>query len=464
MSVKVINGIGYSELTGTQYINMAAVKTTQDTINNPITPTIPQDRMPSMPWSPWGTNNLQPQEMAEDIKTCGILNSIIDGKARFAMCQGMVPAIVKRDEKTGQQIIDKYINDAEIEDFLDNNNQFFQLYGWMKDLVGYGQCVARIGLNRKKSPKITRFLRDDVTEYRSSKKNAKRIIPSIWLSAEWARVRGKDDPKVIEVPLLDPNNPALDLQKKVSAGSGNQFAITFRYPDWTKHYYSDPLWWACLKWVKIAQGVPEMKAAIFENSIHVKYVVVIYEKYWEKAFGADNWKNYSDKEKEEKINKVYDDIDQFLVGSKNAYKSVFTTGYRDQDGNEWQDIKIIPVEDYMKDGKLLPDSAAANSEIAFAMHYNNAIIGGNQPAGPYEKTQGGSNVRESVLLQIILHEIERQYVRCIMNVIAHFNGWKEKFPGLQFIIPATILTTLDTGGSTKPITTGSQQNKEDGAD
>lgn len=95
------------------------------------------------------------------------------------------------------------------------------------------------------------------------------------------------------------------------------------------------------------------------------------------------------------------------------------------------------------------------------MHFNNAIIGGNQASGLYEQSQGGSNVRESVMLQVMLHELERQNVRRVMMVIAYFNGWKKKYPGLDFIIPATLLTTLDTGSSTKTAVTGPAKVKPD---
>lgn len=204
-----------------------------------------------------------------------------------------------------------------------------------------------------------------------------------------------------------------------------------------------------------------MKAAIFQNSIHVKYVVIIYEGYWTKAFGATVWKKYTEKQKDDARQKLYDDIDKFLVGSKNAYKSVFTSGYRSPDGKTYTDIEIKPVEDTQKDGKLLPDSAAANSEIAFAMHYNNTILGGNQVQGPYDKGSGGSNIRESILLQVIHHELERQNVRRNLMVPARFNGWTETYPGLDFVIPATLLTTLDTGSGTKPVVTGETKKKEE---
>jgi hypothetical protein len=70
-------------------------------------------------------------------------------------------------------------------------------------------------------------------------------------------------------------------------------------------------------------------------------------------------------------------------------------------------------------------------------------------------------VRESLLMQVIIHEVERQQIRQMLNVVKFFNKWNEKFPGLEFIIPATLLTTLDTGAGSKQVMTGDAKPKDD---
>lgn len=442
--------IGYRQSSATMFVNMDGIIKTSEL--GEMQSTIPPDRMPTMPWSPWGTNNLLPQQLTQDISATGILNSIIDGKARFALCQGMVPAIVETNDE-GQRVIKKYINDPEIKAFLDDNNAFFQAFGWMKDQIGFAQGVARFLLNKGRD-KIVAFQRHDVTEMRLQKKDpATGKIANAFFSADWACVRGKGDKKnLITIPLLDENNPLADLISRKN--QSNEFCLVFRYPGWGTHYYSMPMWYAAYKWVKIAQGVPEMKAALYANTMVLRYMVVINEGFWAKRFG-DDWDDYTEEKQEEKRNAFYDEVNDFLVGAKNAHKSIFVNGYRDPiTGNTWQDVEIKPIEGETVGDAYLPDSAAANSEIAFALLFNPAIIGASMPSGPYSNSQGGSNVRESVLLQIILHELERNHIQRVMGLIARFNGWVDKYPGLEFVIPATVLTTLDTGGSTKPVAMG----------
>lgn len=461
MSVHLKNGIGFSTKSGALFIDAGSASPTpaRKVTNVPI-----DDNEKALPWARWGRDNRLPFTMFQDIETCGILNSIIDGKARFAVNNGILPAIVHY-EKNGQMVVDDIVMAPEIQDFLDDNNHFFHCYAWMKDQCAFGNGVARFMLSGARD-KIASFQRDDVTEMRYQKQDATGRINNIYLSAHWEKVSSVNDNRIITVPLLNWNNPLRDLQERVSGSKNVEFAMTFKYPGWGKKYYSTPLWYAAHKWVKIAQGVPEMKAAMFENNFRPKYMVVISEKYWERVFlDEKEWDDYTDVQIAEKKNKVYDDIDEHLAGNHNAYKTIFVDGYYSPDGKLIPEIEIKPIDDTTKQGELLPDSAAANSEIAFATLFNPAIIGANMPSGPYTNSQGGSNVRESTLIQVIIHELERQNVRRIFNVIKRFNGWDKQYvtnekQRLEFIIPATIPTTLDTGSNVKPMVTGASPAQE----
>jgi hypothetical protein len=458
-------GISYYTDSAAQIIDLgAAMAATAAAVPaKPIQPTIPPDLMNAYPWALWGKNNLLPQEMLHDIETTGILSAILDGKARLATCQGIVPVII--GESGGQKIIEKVVLDAEINDFLELNNHFIQTYGLIRDSLGFGRPLARIGLT-KKGDKIATYQRDDITETRLQKKNAKGIIENVFYSACWNLVRGADDKKnLFSVPLLNPNNPTRDLQDKLKAGDKRrEFAITVPSTAWGKQYYPAGSWIPAYKWVKIAQSIPDLKAALFKNTMRVKYVVVIQEKFWENRFTAERWIKFNEKEQEEARQKVYDEINEYLAGGENAGKSLFVTGYRDREGRTWADIEIIPVEDTTKPGEYLPDSAAANSEIAIATNWNNAMSGGNQKTGLYSENQGGSNIREASTLAVILAEKERQEVRAMMNFFKYFNGWNATYKNLDFVIPGTILTTLDSGAGSKQIVNGAAAPQKKGND
>lgn len=463
-SVVMKNGIGYSEASGARFIDeslvmgkVAAAKDMQPASPSPQTK--PYNDSPALPWSPWGKNNLLGTEMAADIKKTGVLNGIIEGKMRFTMNQGILPAIVSYD-KAAMPVVEKILYGTPINTFLRDNNMFFTAAGLAKDYIGFNRSIARLGLNRK-GTEITQLRRADVSEARMSKKDGHGNIRNVWYSADWSKIRGEDQGDVFSEPLLDPHNPYQDLHDRIDGGDKKRwFSMMVSHPGWQEQYYPTPLWMTQVLWVKIAQAVPEMKAIMFENNIRVKYIVIIYQSFWTESFG-DEWDGYTDEQRAAKRKQVFEDIDNFLVGSKNAYKSVFTTGYRDSEGRTYANIEIKPIDDTTVQGELLPDSAAANSEIAFSMLWNLAITGGTQKAGQYQGNEGGSNVRESSLMQVILHEVERQVIYSIMNVIARFNGWDVKYPGLDWIIPTTILTTTDTGGGTTVAMTGDKKTEKD---
>jgi hypothetical protein len=137
-------------------------------------------------------------------------------------------------------------------------------------------------------------------------------------------------------------------------------------------------------------------------------------------------------------------------------------------------VQVEAIDDKFTDGKWLPDSAAANSEILFALNMNPALMGAGQPGGAYSNNAGGSNVRESYLVQMMLLDAERKMNTRLMNVVKKFNGWAARLekettvttsstdalgttssttrtytPRLVFRFQSGLLTTLDTGKSTK---------------
>jgi hypothetical protein len=152
---------------------------------------------------------------------------------------------------------------------------------------------------------------------------------------------------------------------------------------------------------------------------------------------------------------------------------MFTGGFADpvNNGKFTPFVDIQAIDDKIKDGKYLPESGAANSEILFALMVNPALMGAGNPGGKaYGDTSGGSNVRETFLVQIMIMEAERRLNSSVFNVVKKFNGWNDRLeiartissgvgqntpqsriikPRLVFRFPTGLLTTLDTGGSLK---------------
>jgi hypothetical protein len=94
----------------------------------------------------------------------------------------------------------------------------------------------------------------------------------------------------------------------------------------------------------------------------------------------------------------------------------------------------------------LSTSAAANSEMLFSQMVNPSVMGAGMPGGPYAGNAGsGSNIRESLMVSLVLSYIERQQILNPVKLMFQFNGYKN----IDFKYNNVVLTTLDKGKSTE---------------
>jgi hypothetical protein len=432
------------------------------------------------PWSPWGGNNLMPKEIADDIENCGVLAAALDAKARIGTGKGIEPFLLM-DIKDGKEQLE-WVNDPEILDWLELNDSFSYGLDSSYDTHTYGWSCGSYILNRGRN-KIYRVKRHDVYEARLEKMDQRTgIINNMYLCADWGFAPGTayDPTKQARIALLEEGNELGDLEMRVA---NNKLGLEYGFMNRTlrngRKYYPIPLYRSSKIWIKIARSVPLDKIAMFKNQITIKYVVVIHPKFWEDKFGQLDWNKYTPEEKTRKREEYYDKIDGWLTGTDNAYKSLFTGGFLNEETGKFTPyVEVQEITDKLKDGKFLPDSGAAVSEILFALMINPALMGAGSPNGgqAYGSQSHGSNVRETYLSTIMLMESERRQNASVFNVVKKFNGWSKRLevkrtfvptvplgaptpeskiitPRLVFRNPAGILTTLDTGKSTKSETT-----------
>ena len=404
-------------------------------------------------WAKWGTDNLLCDNLATKLRKTGVLNAGIKAKARIALGKGIVPALLIGREKDGTELLD-FIHDAEIEDFLELNNDFFNSLHSIKDMIGYAWTHQRIYLSNDMT-KIASFKTDDVVKCRMAKKNpATGEIEYTFYSPCWHKQFNVDDKaKYKKIPMLRENSEWQDLVERLEEGSEQkEFSIISRGDLDGQEYYPYPLWYSVYDWVDLAIRIPAMKIAMFNNQMSIKYLVKINTKYFER--GDAKWGTYSSEEKQAKFKAKVDEINTHLVGNEKAYKSISVQSYVDpQSGQEISDISIEVLDDKVKEGKLLPDSSASDKQILFSLMMNPTIMGANTIGGAEGGAGSGSDIREAYLVQIMLMEAERRMNSKIFNVVKRFNKWADKYHGknLVFRYPNLILTTLDKGGSTAPV-------------
>jgi hypothetical protein len=417
-------------------------------------------------WSPWGDDNQEPERMKDDIENCGVLGAGIQSKVRMAVGNGIYAALVVDTDSDGNETLE-WVNDAEINNWLEFNNSFLYSISNIYNILGYGWGCTQLMLNKGRNY-INKIRPTDTFTVRLEKKNlSSNTIDNIYLCSDFSQVATFDEKKVRKVPVLEENYELSDLLNRTS---GFEFAVLHRLLINGRQYYPRPLWKAAQAWVKISRSIPAMKEALHKNAMSIKYVVIIADHYWEK-----NFKGFKDKSQEDKaaiFKNKYSEIDQWLTGESNAGKSIVTGNYYDMKSKEYiDDIKITVIDEKWKDGKMLPDNAAADKQILFSMFFNPAIWGGNLLGdGASGGAGSGSDIREAYLVQLMLMQMERMLNLQIFNIVKHYNGWAKRLevarnitkpdgttttitPHLVFRYKTAILTTLDTGKSTKQATT-----------
>lgn len=415
-----------------------------------MTPPAPSDDNVSGDVAYWGSNNKLPQEMTLDIERTGVLVAGIEAKSRIAIGKGPTPALVVSLGKDGYEELE-FPNDPEISDWLEMNNALSNSLATVKDLFSYGNAWSSALFNSDRSYMMG-YKRLDATEVRFEKWNkASGRIENILLSSDWDRYNVANENKefVKKIALLNRDYPLLDLRSRTS---GNHFAFCMQYALSGRKYYAPSPWYSAMKWVKICQGVPEMKSAMFKNQMNIKYLIEVHPDFW-KEYDAQ-YATADPQGKQAIKQRFYEAVEKHLVGGDNSFKSIWSVLKENKINGDIDGLlKITAVDDKIKDGKLLPDSAAANIEILLPLMINSALLGVDMPGGgAYSGGAGsGSNIREAFLVQVMLVEQERNENSTIFDTAKHVNGWAKRYPGKRLVLryPNQILTTLNTGANTQ---------------
>jgi hypothetical protein len=471
MSIEFVQDIGYSSRTNAAYI---VPQTGGDSTARPNI-SVPKETNPNpTPYAYWGTNNDLPIKMGEDIEACGVLYAGLDAKARIAVGKGPKPFLLTNVDKEGKEDLEAVL-DREIGDWMDVNDSFSLSINSMFDKLGYGWNAYQVLLSRNRQ-RINRVFRTDVYTCRLEKMDKNGFINNLYIGSDWQYNTSVESDYIKKVPLLEQSNEFAELS---SLNAGYEFSMINRQLRNGKIYYPSVLWHAAKGWVDQAKSIPKLKNALMNNQITVKYLITISEQYWRRIHKM--WDTYGPEKKQQVIKDKLDEIDKYLAGVDNQYKSITAMKYVDPVTKvEVSDITIEVIDDKIKDGKLLPDSQAGNSEILFALQINPALVGAGQPGGAYSNNAGGSNIREAYLVQMMMTEWERQDGIKILNLVKNYNGWADRLevertmvampepsapgqqpaqdirhtekkitPRLVFRHPSGLLTTLDTGKSTK---------------
>jgi hypothetical protein len=245
---------------------------------------------------------------------------------------------------------------------------------------------------------------------------------------------------VEEVPLIDSYWSTDQVKQYCKENNIKKFIRPVFYPLIDEAFYPKSEWHAVVEsgWLDVANSVPALKKALFNNQMTIKYLVEIHEMYFEKIY-MENWIKFTPDERKSIRNAVIDTINESLSGNDNAGKAIQSMKFL-VDGKEISAITITEIDDKLKDGSYLPEAEAANSEVLFALGVDPSLIGAGIPGGKLG-AGSGSDKREAFTILSALFKTNRETTLEVYDFIAQYNGWDTT---IRAAFENTILTTLDS--------------------
>lgn len=392
----------------------------------------------------WGKANKFPQVAAETIAGTSVLNTGLKFLRSLTVGQGIYACEVTGYDAHGNEQLAP-VQDKDVEELVGCRMFRRYLEKASRDYFKFGSAFAQLLPNDKGEIVGLQAINAMYSRYTLPDEfgRCKAVITGDWPLNAPLRTNNY---KVYDVlPDTDPDGEfgVMDLK-------GIQKPVIYPIRDsWSNdELYAEPVWLPAyyLGWVEIAHQVPKFLRKAYENQATWKWHVQIPYSYWDRKFPVED---YEPDERKRKIQGFMDQVEQNLCGTANAEKPLFTHyAVNEANGKIEEEWKITALDNKYKGGENLVTSAAANSEILFALMVNPNVFGAGMPGGTYAGNQGGSNIREAFLVNIANAWIDRQ---CLLDPIQLI--LQQKFgKSVQLRFRNTVLTTLDAGkGTTKTL-------------
>lgn len=390
----------------------------------------------------WGKNNNYPQEVLKQVRLNGSASSGLRflRKSHYGNGLVLVRDVANEQGKKETQMVEL----AEVEDiqlfFMNSQmNRFWK--ETIADLEYFSIAFPEYILSENFQT-INRVKRQKSAWCRFSLPNKENnLVEYVYISEKFGKETVDATSEYVEgVPLIDSYWSVDQVKEYCKANDIKKFIRPVFYPLIDEAFYPKSEWHAVVEsgWLDVANSVPALKKAIFQNQMTLKYIIEIDERYFEKVYLQD-WMKFTPDERMNIRQKVIDAINSSLTGNENAGKTIQSMTIVGENDQPYPAVKITPIDDKLKDGSYLPEAEAANSEVLFALGVDPSLIGAGIPGGKLG-AGSGSDKREAFTILSALFKTNRETTLEIYDFIAQYNGWD---PTIRAAFENTILTTLD---------------------
>ncbi|MEZ0485434.1 hypothetical protein [Fibrella aquatica] len=389
----------------------------------------------------WGENNSFPQDVVKTASKSTIIPRALTDTATLWMGGGV---IASADEESTTMV-----NDPEIKAFLRSVATKRYLLEANLDMAWWWNGFPELILSRDRK-KIVQLHNNETADCRWGRANARGELDTVYVNANWPEARATD-PETTKIKALNPYR--YDRAEWLRGQPDYKIIYPISFPSPGKAHYQLAAWDAARSsgWLAVLEAIPQFKKYGLQNQMTLRYHIEVPTEYWEKVWGS-KWTNATEQEQLKLRDEFLADLMDRLTDVKNANKGILTekwTGF----GNDNREMGIVinVLDDKARDGKYNLDMAEGTSHLLYALGVDPTLFGFSS-AGT-NSTNGGSNKREAFWIMLAKAKPYRDRVLEPLELVAEYNGWYERYPDLTFNFKDTILTTLDTGGSTQAVTT-----------
>jgi hypothetical protein len=371
---------------------------------------IKKDKKQNIKVATWGDKNDFPQKVVETVRKNSIIPAAIDWKVRAIYGGGLEYGFMQGDNFVKQSI-------PEVDEFIKMASPQRYAIAAAMDFYYFFNHFPQLILSRDRK-KIVNIQRIKAVHCRYQKKAAGDLYPQkCFIHGDWAKTSAdKAQEEALQSSVI---NADVDPINQVADGDDFKYIYPSNYADPLNDYYASAPWHSLLKggWISVANSIPAFKKAVFDNQLAIKYHIKIPSWYWSWRF--KDFDTLEQKERNDRVRKVHDEINTMLSSERNAGKSILT--HRKLEGNQFSGIEIEVLNTRFGDKMYIEDSAEASNHILFAMGLDPALIGN----APGSKMGAGSGSDKLVAFNIYkaLQKINIDQILEPLEFIGNYNGW-----------------------------------------
>jgi len=377
-------------------------------------------------WEPWGEDDKFPANVREKLEKVPMAMRAIKQLVEMMYGNGLVyvkNSLLNKAITEGRRVVPRSY-DSQIESWLAKNRIATHfLPAVFTDYRIYMNAFCELIYDRARR-KVAAIYHKPAEHCRLSRQNKRTLdIEYLIYSPDFSDGYAREG-RYKQIPLYR----WYDEDRFFRNLRGYKFAMHVAYPSPGRRYYAQPFWVGLFRdggWLDVSANVPEIVNAMQRNQVTLKYQIQIPESYFQIRY-KNEWHNYTDEQRQQKIDELIKKINDYLSGTQNVHRSISYVFRDDPQLGDRGKINIEAVDDKAKKGAWIPDSQAADAQIVQGLGLHPSQIG-LQPEGGKMGAGSGSDQRETYNIIISTNNIDQNICLEPLNLVSRLNGWDVTF-------------------------------------